>query len=40
VRKGVETVVQGHLSGKRNYTNEIHRLLSLELAHRLFLDAR
>jgi asparagine synthase (glutamine-hydrolysing) len=38
-RKGVETVVQGHLSGKRNYTTEIHRLLSLELMQRLFLDA-
>jgi asparagine synthase (glutamine-hydrolysing) len=39
-RKGVEAVVKGHLSGKRNYTSEIHRLLSLELLHRLFLDAR
>jgi asparagine synthase (glutamine-hydrolysing) len=38
-RKGVETVVQGHLSGNRNYTSEIHRLLSVELLHRLFLDA-
>jgi asparagine synthase (glutamine-hydrolysing) len=39
-RKGLEAVVQGHLTGNRNYTNEIHRLLSLELLHRLFLDAR
>jgi asparagine synthase (glutamine-hydrolysing) len=39
-RKGVETIVNGHLKGNRNYTKEIHRLLSLELLHRLFLDAR
>jgi len=39
-RKGVEAVVSGHLKGNRNYTTEIHRLLSLELLHRLFLDAR
>ena len=35
----VRTIVNGHLKGKRNYTTEIHRLLSLELVHRLFLDA-
>jgi len=39
-RGGVEAVVRGHLKGKYNYTTEIHRLLSLELLHRLFLDAR
>jgi asparagine synthase (glutamine-hydrolysing) len=38
-RSGVEAVVRGHLKGNRNYTTEIHRLLSLELLHRLFLDA-
>ena len=38
VRKGVEAVVHGHLNGNRNYTTEIHRLLSLELIHRLFVD--
>jgi asparagine synthase (glutamine-hydrolysing) len=38
-RSGVEAVVRGHLKGDRNYTTEIHRLLSLELLHRLFLDA-
>ncbi|MGA8022843.1 MAG: asparagine synthase-related protein [Candidatus Acidiferrales bacterium] len=38
-RKGVEAVVRGHLKGNRNYTTEIHRLLSLELMHRLFVDA-
>jgi asparagine synthase (glutamine-hydrolysing) len=39
-RKGVEAIVSGHLKGNRNYTTEIHRLLSLELIHRLFVDAR
>ncbi len=38
-RKGVEAIVSGHLKGNRNYTTEIHRLLSLELLHRLFVDA-
>lgn len=35
----VRAVVEGHLKGNRNYTSEIHRLLALELTHRLFLDA-
>lgn len=39
-RKAVEAVVAGHLKGNRNYTTEIHRLLSLELLHRLFVDAQ
>ena len=38
-RKAVEAIVAGHLKGNRNYTTEIHRLLSLELLHRLFVDA-
>lgn len=38
-RKGVEAIVSGHLKGNRNYTTEIHRLLSLELLHRLFVDS-
>jgi asparagine synthase (glutamine-hydrolysing) len=38
-RKGVEAIVQGHLEGKRNFTVEIHKLLTLELLHRLFLDS-
>ena len=40
VPKGVRAVVNGHLRGDRNYTTEIDRLLTLELAHRLFLDSR
>ena len=35
----VGTIVNAHLKGGRNYTIEIHRLLALELTHRLFLDA-
>ncbi|PYU29142.1 MAG: hypothetical protein DMG32_00760 [Acidobacteria bacterium] len=38
-RKGLEAVVRGHLKGNHNYTNEIHKLLSLELLQRLFFDA-
>ena len=38
-RSAVEAAVRGHLKGDRNYTTEIHRLLSLELLHRLFVDA-
>jgi asparagine synthase (glutamine-hydrolysing) len=37
-RKAVEAMVRGHLSGGRNYTTEIHKLLSLELLNRLFID--
>jgi asparagine synthase (glutamine-hydrolysing) len=37
-RKMVEMVVRGHLKGNRNFTTEIHKLLTLELIHRLFLD--
>jgi asparagine synthase (glutamine-hydrolysing) len=36
----VESAVQGHLKGDRNYTTELHQLLTLELQHRLFLDPR
>jgi asparagine synthase (glutamine-hydrolysing) len=39
-RTGVEAIVKAHLKGNRNYTTEIHRLLSLELLHRQFVDAR
>jgi asparagine synthase (glutamine-hydrolysing) len=37
--ESVRNIVSGHLKGNRNYTTEIHRLLTLELTHRLFLDA-
>jgi len=38
-RKGLEAVVRGHLRGDRNYTLELHTLLTLELLHRQFIDA-
>lgn len=31
-------VVEGHLSGRYNYTTQIHQLLTLELLHQLFVD--
>ena len=37
-RKGLEAIVRGHLKGTRNYTKEIHKALTLEIIHRLFLD--
>ena len=37
-RRTVTNIVTGHLNGTRNYTLEIHRLLTLELAQRLFID--
>jgi asparagine synthase (glutamine-hydrolysing) len=36
----VRKIVHGHLEGGRNYTTEIHRLMTLELTHRLFIDSR
>jgi asparagine synthase (glutamine-hydrolysing) len=38
-RRTVEAVVKGHVKGFRNYTVEIHKLLTVELLHRLLLDA-
>jgi len=40
VPAAVQTIVERHLKGNRNYTFAIHRLLTLELTHRLFLDSR
>lgn len=37
--KQVEEVVSGHLDGTRNYTAEIHNLLTVALVHRLFTMA-
>jgi asparagine synthase (glutamine-hydrolysing) len=39
-RTGVESIVRGHLKGDRNYTTAIHKVLTLELLHRLFLDPK
>ncbi len=38
-RKALEAIVRGHVSGNKNFTNEIHKVLTLELIHRLFLDS-
>jgi asparagine synthase (glutamine-hydrolysing) len=37
-RKTLEDVVRRHVKGDRNYTTEIHKLLTLEILHRLFID--
>jgi asparagine synthase (glutamine-hydrolysing) len=37
-RKGVEAIVRGHLGGGENHTTAIHKLLTMELLHRIFLD--
>jgi asparagine synthase (glutamine-hydrolysing) len=37
-RRQLEAIVQAHLSGSRNYTNEIHIMLTLELLHRMLVD--
>jgi len=37
-RRGIETMVRGHVSGYRNYTNEIHRLLTFELMQRQLIE--
>jgi asparagine synthase (glutamine-hydrolysing) len=37
--RAVEGLVSNHLDGRRNHTFAIHKLLTLELVHRLFVDA-
>jgi asparagine synthase (glutamine-hydrolysing) len=37
-RETVEHLVSSHLRGESNYTKEIHKLLTLEHFHRLFID--
>jgi len=39
-RNRLEAVVRDHLKGNRNYTTEIHKMLTLELLHRAFLDPK
>jgi asparagine synthase (glutamine-hydrolysing) len=38
-RRQLETMVEGHLRGNRNYTTAIHKVLTLELIHRLFIES-
>jgi asparagine synthase (glutamine-hydrolysing) len=37
-RKGLKVLISRHLKGDRNYTTELHKVLTLELIHRLFID--
>jgi asparagine synthase (glutamine-hydrolysing) len=37
-RRILEEIVKGHLKGDRNYTSAIHKILTLEHLHRLFID--
>jgi asparagine synthase (glutamine-hydrolysing) len=39
-RRSHEAMIRQHVKGERNYTSEIHKLLTLELFHRRFLDPR
>lgn len=39
-RRTVEGVVRGHLDEGKNYTSEIHTMLTMELIHRLFIESR
>ncbi|MGA9982526.1 MAG: asparagine synthase-related protein [Acidobacteriaceae bacterium] len=39
-RNTLEEIVKGHLKGDRNYTTAIHKILTLEHVHRLFIDSR
>ena len=36
----LDTMVRRHISGTHNYTTEIHKVMTLELVHRLFVDAK
>jgi asparagine synthase (glutamine-hydrolysing) len=37
--KAVKSAVEAHIRGTANYTAEIHKLLSLELIHQIFIDS-
>jgi asparagine synthase (glutamine-hydrolysing) len=37
-RKGLESMVRGHVKGNRNFTSELHKVLALELIQRRFLE--
>jgi asparagine synthase (glutamine-hydrolysing) len=39
-RKVIESIVQDHVKGKHNYTLAIHKILTLELVHRLLVDSQ
>jgi asparagine synthase (glutamine-hydrolysing) len=39
-RRTLVDIVRGHLKGDHNYTTSIHKLLTLELMHRRFIDTQ
>jgi asparagine synthase (glutamine-hydrolysing) len=39
-RNRLAAIIRGHLKGDRNHTLAIHKVLTLELVHRLFLDSK
>jgi len=39
-RQAIELMIRDHIRGTRNYTVAIHKLLTIELLHRLFLDPK
>ncbi len=39
-RRNLEAVVEGHVKGNRNFTVELHKVLTLELVHRIFVDGQ
>jgi asparagine synthase (glutamine-hydrolysing) len=39
-RRSLETVVQQHVKGDHNHTTSIHKVLTLELIHRVLLETR
>jgi asparagine synthase (glutamine-hydrolysing) len=38
-RQGLAAMVRKHVSGEKNFTNELHRLLTLEFINRCFIDS-
>jgi len=34
----LQEMVKNHIRGNCNYTTEIHKILTIELIHRLFID--
>lgn len=36
--KFLKEMIEGHIAGRRNYTNEINKILTVELIHRLFIE--
>ena len=38
-RKRLEAIVRGHVKGNRNFTSELHKLLTLELIQQRFLES-